>query len=229
MSHVCHLPLTKGVRCTWHACIRSAARSCVLLSSTAVIRCRHPLPSSTAVLRCHHPPPLSAAIAVIVRRHCLPLPPSLPQSSSPLRCLRRLSPPTLVLPRHSPPLYLASRCHRPPSLSATVVVCRRHCCPPNAVFHRCSHHRHSAVSGVSCHHRPFLIVVHHRILRAFVVHCRPLLQLSSLPLPLLVDCCLCPPPSLSPPLSLSLPLPSLFVDATSSSAGHLVPEYDFVI
>ncbi len=178
----------------------------------AVVVCR-PLPTSpvvvrrpisrAVVVRCRRPPPSSAAIAVVVHRRCLPLPPSSPQPSSPLRCLRRLSPPALVLPPHS----LPPRSHKPSS-SAAVVVC--HCrSPPSpslsaaAVFHPCSHHRHSAVSGVSRHCRPFPIVVRHPILRAFVIHRRPSPQLLPLPLPLLVDCCLCPPPSLSPPLSSS--------------------------
>ncbi len=83
------------------------------------------------VVRCRRPLPSSAAIAVVVHRRCLPLSPSLPQPSSPLRCLRRRSPPALVLPRHSPPPDLASRHHLPPSSSATiVVVCRRRRCPP---------------------------------------------------------------------------------------------------
>ncbi len=83
------------------------------------------------VIRCRRLPPSSAAIAVVIHRHCLPLPPSLPQPSSPLRCLCRRSPPALVLPRHSPPPNLASRHHLPPLLSATVVVVRRrHRCPP---------------------------------------------------------------------------------------------------
>ncbi len=60
----------------------------------------------------------------------LPLPPFAPQPSSPLRCLRCLSPPALVLPHHSPPPDLASRRHLPPSSSATIVVRRRRRCPP---------------------------------------------------------------------------------------------------
>ncbi len=110
------------------------------LTLNAVVVCS-PLPTfpvvvrcpilRAVVVRCRHPPPSSATIAVVIRRSCLPLPPSLPQPSSSLRCLRRRSPPALVLPRHSPPPNLASRHHLPPSLSATVVVVRRRrCCPP---------------------------------------------------------------------------------------------------
>ncbi len=88
------------------------------------------------VVRCRRPPPSSATIAVVVRRRCLPLPPSLPQPSSPLRCLRHLFPPALVLPRHSPPPDLASliirRRHRPPPLlSGVAVIVRCRSLPPS--------------------------------------------------------------------------------------------------
>ncbi len=83
------------------------------------------------IVRCRRSPPSSATIAVVVRRRCLPLPPSSPQPSSPLRCLLHRSPPDLVLPRHSPPPDLASRHHLPPPSSATVVIVRRRRrCPP---------------------------------------------------------------------------------------------------
>ncbi len=78
------------------------------------------------VVRCRCPLPSSATIAVVVRRCCFPLPPSLPQPSLPLHCLCHLLPPALVLPRHSPPPDLASlviRCRRrPPALSSGVAV-----------------------------------------------------------------------------------------------------------
>ncbi len=79
---------------------------------------RRPI-SHAVVVCCRRPPPSSATIAVVVRRCCLPLPPSLPQPPSPLRCLRHLLPPALVLPRHSPRPDLAS-----------LIICRRHCLPP---------------------------------------------------------------------------------------------------
>ncbi len=162
------------------------------------------------VVRCRPPPPSSAAIAVVLRHRCLPLPPSLPQPSSPLFCLCRLLPPAHVLRRHSPPPNLASHRHPPPSSPTTVVICHHHCCcPPPRSFHHRSHHSHSAVSGVSCYHCPFPIVVRHPIWYAFVIHRQSSSQLSALPLPLLFDCCLSPLPSLLPPLSSSLPPPSL--------------------
>ncbi len=71
------------------------------------------------VVRCCRPTPASATIAVVVRRRCLPLPPSLPQPSLPLCCLRHLLPSALILPRHSLPPDLAS-----------LIICRRHCPPP---------------------------------------------------------------------------------------------------
>ncbi len=88
------------------------------------------------VVRCRRPPPLSATIAVGVCRSCLPLPPSLPQPSSPLRCLRHLLPPALIFSRHSPLPDLASliihRRHRPPPLSSGVaVIVRRRGLPPS--------------------------------------------------------------------------------------------------
>ncbi len=91
---------------------------------------RRPI-SHAIVVRCCRPPPSSAAITVVVRRCCLSLPPSLPQLSLPLRCLRHCSPPALILPRHSPLPDLASHHHLPLSSSATVVVVRRRRrCPP---------------------------------------------------------------------------------------------------
>ncbi len=88
------------------------------------------------VVRCRCPPPSSATIAVVVRRRCLLLPPSLPQPSSPLRCLRHLLPPALVLSCHSPLPDLASlvirRHRRPPPLSSGVaVIVRRRDLPPS--------------------------------------------------------------------------------------------------
>jgi hypothetical protein len=87
------------------------------------------------VVRCRCPLPSSATIAVVIRRRCLPLPPSLPQPSSPLRCLHHLLPPALVLPRHSLPPDLASliirRRRRPPQLSSGIaVIVRRRGLPP---------------------------------------------------------------------------------------------------
>jgi hypothetical protein len=87
------------------------------------------------VVRCHRLLPSFATIAVVVRRRCLPLPPPLPQPSSPLCCLHHLLPPALVLPRHSPPPDLASliirRRHCPPPLSSGVaVIFRRRGLPP---------------------------------------------------------------------------------------------------
>ncbi len=109
-----------------------------LMLNAAVVR--RPLPTFPVVVRCpillavivrcHCPPPSSAAIAVVFCRRCLPLPPSSPQPSSPLCRLHCLSPPALILPRHSLPPDLASRCHLPPSSSATVVVRCCHQCLP---------------------------------------------------------------------------------------------------
>jgi hypothetical protein len=84
-----------------------------------------PLHSLPPNLACHCCPPLSlSAFAVIVRRRRLPP----PQPSSPLCCLRRLSPPGLVLPHCSPPLNHACRHCPPPS---------RHC-PPLPYLHSSS-------------------------------------------------------------------------------------------
>ncbi len=113
------------------------------LNAVVVLR---PLPTFPIVVRCpilravvvccRRPPPSSATIAVVVCHRCLPLPPSLPQPSSPLRCLRHLLPPALVLPRHSPPPDLASllirRRRRPPPLSSGVaVIVHRRGLPPS--------------------------------------------------------------------------------------------------
>jgi hypothetical protein len=122
---------------------KTTSSSPSLMLNAVVVLC--PLPTfpvlvrrpilRAVVARCHCPPPSSATIAVVVPRRCLPLPPSLPQPSSPLRCLRHLLPPTLVLPCHSPPPNLASliirRCHHPPPLSSGIaVVVRRRGLPP---------------------------------------------------------------------------------------------------
>ncbi len=101
---------------------------CRLLPTFPVV-VRHPI-LRVIVIRCSHPLPLSAAIAVVVHRRCLPLLPSLPQPSLPLCCLCRLLLPTLVLPRHSLPLNLASRHHPPPSSSANAIVVPRCGLPP---------------------------------------------------------------------------------------------------
>jgi hypothetical protein len=66
---------------------------------------------------CCRPPLLLSAFAIVVRRSHLPL----PQPSSPLRCLRRLSPPALVLPHSSPPPNHACHCRPPPSSSAVPI------------------------------------------------------------------------------------------------------------
>jgi hypothetical protein len=93
-----------------------------------VVVCRPIL--CAVVLCCCRPPPSSTTIAFVVCRCCLLLLPSLPQPSSPLRCLCHLLPPALVLPRHSPPPNLASLviCHRrrPPPLSSGIAVIVRH-------------------------------------------------------------------------------------------------------
>ena len=75
--------------------------------------------------------------------------------------------------RPSPSYSAAQSCK--PSSSTAIIICHR-CRPPlpslsaAAVFHPRSHHRHSAVFSVSCHCCPFPTVVHHLILRAFIVH-----------------------------------------------------------
>ncbi len=110
----------------------------LMLNAVVVLR---PLPTFPIVVRrpilravvvhCRRPPPSSATIAVVVCRRCLPLPPSLPQPSSPLRCLCHLLPPALVLPRHSLPPNLASlvirsrRLPSPVSSGVAVIVYRR--------------------------------------------------------------------------------------------------------
>jgi hypothetical protein len=86
-----------------------------------------PLRSLPPDLACCCRPPLSlSAFAVVVcRRHLLP-----PQPSSPLHCLRCLSPLALVLPHRSPPPN-HTFCRRPlPSSSATVAVRRRRTSTP---------------------------------------------------------------------------------------------------
>ena len=73
------------------------------------------------------------------------------------------------------PSYSAAQSCKPSSSAAILIRHRR--LPPSpslsaaAVFHPCSHHCHSAVFSISCHHRPFPTVVHHPILRAFIIHC----------------------------------------------------------
>ncbi len=69
------------------------------------------------------------AFTIVVRRRHLPP----PQPSSPLRCLRRLSPPALILPHLSPLPNHACCCHPPLPSSATVVVHRHRTstCPPS--------------------------------------------------------------------------------------------------
>jgi hypothetical protein len=123
--------------CTIRPPSKTTSSSSSLMLNAVVVH--HPLPTfpvvvrrpilHAIVIRCRCLLPLSAAIANVVCRCCLPLPLSLPQPSSPLRCLRCLLPPTLVLPCHSLLPNLASRHHPPPSLSATVIVRRCHRCP----------------------------------------------------------------------------------------------------
>jgi hypothetical protein len=103
--------------------------------------------------------------------HCYRHPPSLLSSSATVDVHRRNLPPW----QPSPPLrvFAISCC---PLLSFPFVVCRLilhavvvcHCrCPPLpssstvAIFHRCSHHHHSAVSAVS-----------HRLLSSFPIAVR---------------------------------------------------------
>ncbi len=90
----------------------------------------HPICSLPPNLPCRCRLPLSlSAFAVVVSRRRLPP----PQPSSPLLCLRRISPPTLVLPHCSLSPNHACRHHPPPMSSATVVVhrCRTSTCRPS--------------------------------------------------------------------------------------------------
>ena len=86
------------------------------LSSFPVI-VRRPISRVVIICRRRRPPPSSSsAVAVVVRHRGLP--PS--QPSSPLSCLRRLSPPS-SLPHCSPPPDLACF-RRPPPTVATAVI-----------------------------------------------------------------------------------------------------------
>jgi hypothetical protein len=109
-----------------------ACSCCPLLSLFAVVVvCCH---------RCCRPPlPLSSSAAVVV--HCRHLPP--PQPSLPLRVSTVSCHPLLSIP------FIVC-C----PISYAVVVRRCRCLPlplssTPAVFHRCSHHHHSAVSAIS--------------------------------------------------------------------------------
>jgi hypothetical protein len=89
----------------------------------------HPLCSLPPNLACRCCPLLSLSpYAILIRRRRLPP----PQPSSPIRCLRRLFPPALVLPHCTLPNHVCCCCP-PPSSSATVVLRHRRTstCPPS--------------------------------------------------------------------------------------------------
>jgi hypothetical protein len=101
--------------CSHHHQSPVSTISCRLLSSFPVIVRR--LILQAVVIRCRcRPPPSSSAVTVVVCRHGLP-----PlQPSSPLSCLRRLSPPS-SLPHCRPPANLTCLCHPLPTVAAAVV------------------------------------------------------------------------------------------------------------
>ncbi len=145
--------------------LSNAVIVCRMLSSFPLV-VRHPILRAIIVSRLRHPllSPSAVTVVVIHRRRCPPPPSSASAAIIATLCLRPLSPPTLVLPF----------CSLPPNLACRVVRC--YCCPPSpslsaaAVFHRCSHHHHSAVSAVShCPLSSFPIAVRRPITRVVVV------------------------------------------------------------
>ncbi len=107
-----HFPLLPSSAST--AVIATPCLRC-LLPPTLVRPLCSPLPN---FLCCCRPLLSLSAFAVIVHRRHLPL----PQPSSPLRCLHRLSPPAIVFPHCSLLPNHACCCCPPPSSSASIIA-----------------------------------------------------------------------------------------------------------
>ncbi len=98
-----------------HSAVSTVSRCPLSSFPFTVIVCR-PISRAVVIRRRPRPPPSLSAVAVVGRRRGLP--PS--QPSSPLSCLRRLSPPS-SLPHCSPPPNLACLLCPPPTVAAAVV------------------------------------------------------------------------------------------------------------